>query len=307
MTELSQAILDNWQVRKTRAQKLAFIDFLKRSIPELTVEEGGFGHNRNLVVGDVKQAKVILTAHYDTCARLPIPNFITPKNMVFYLGYSLLICIPFFLLIGFLYGFLRDVTGMPLLSYYAALVLGMGAMVYLFMLGPANRHTANDNTSGVVMLTELYAAMTPEQREKTALVFFDNEENGLLGSSFFAKCHKKDGLKEKLVINYDCVSNGDYLLLVQNKPAGKRYGKALAESFVSTEEKTVCLESSAKAFYPSDQVNFPVNVGVAALNKHKLLGLYMDKIHTKHDTVFDERNIQFLTAGTLSLLDTMEG
>ena len=149
--------------------------------------------------------------------------------------------------------------------------------------------------------------MTPEQREKTALVFFDNEENGLLGSSCFAKFHKKDGLKEKLVINFDCVSDGDHLLLVRNKPAIRQYGKQLEAAFRSNGEKTVHLESSAKAFYPSDQVNFPVGVGVAALKKHKLLGLYMDKIHTKHDTAFDERNIRFLTGGTLSLIDRMEG
>ena len=47
MTELSKIILDKWQVRKTRQQKTAFIDFMKSQIPELTVEEGGSGACRS--------------------------------------------------------------------------------------------------------------------------------------------------------------------------------------------------------------------------------------------------------------------
>ena len=63
MTELSTSILKDWQVRKTRQQKTDFIEFMKEEIPELTVEEGGTGKNRNLIVGDVSSAKIILTAH----------------------------------------------------------------------------------------------------------------------------------------------------------------------------------------------------------------------------------------------------
>ena len=31
------------------------------------------------------------------------------------------------------------------------------------------------------------------------------------------------------------------------------------------------------------------------MKRARFVGLYMDKIHTKHDTVFDERNIEYLT------------
>lgn len=303
MTELSETILQSWQVRKTKKQKLAFIDFLKSQIPELTVEEGGLGHNRNLVVGDVSHAKVLLTAHYDTCAQLPFPNFITPKNMLFYLGYTLLIMIPFFILFPLLWRALEAVTSNFWLSYWGGFLLSMGLLLWLFMGGKPNEHTANDNTSGVIQLCELYAAMTPEQKSQVALVFFDNEENGLLGSAFFAKRHKKDNLKDKLVVNFDCVSDGDHLMFVLNKPARKQYGEAAAAAFQTTESKTVCLEKSSSAFYPSDQANFPTSMAVAALKKKKLLGLYMDKIHTKHDRNFDRENIRFLTGGTLDLLD----
>ena len=54
-------------------------------------------------------------------------------------------------------------------------------------------------------------------------------------------------------------------------------------------------------FYPSDQMNFNRGIGVAALNKSKRGILYMDKIHTPRDTVYDEENIAFLKNGAIKL------
>ena len=53
-----------------------------------------------MVAGDPDTAKVIFSAHYDTCAALPIPNFITPRNMFFYICYQLLMMTPLFLVIA---------------------------------------------------------------------------------------------------------------------------------------------------------------------------------------------------------------
>ncbi len=303
MTELSREILENWQIRKTKAQKTAFIAFLQEKLPGLQVEQKG--KNRNLVLGDVKTAKLIVTAHYDTCSRVPFPNFVTPKNFLLYLLYNILIVLPFLglmFLVWWLVSLIPGATYFGWLAGYAAMML---SMVFVLMGGKPNEHTANDNTSGVITLCQLIATMTPEQKEKVCFVFFDNEEAGLLGSAAFAKRHKKDGLKNKLLLNFDCVSDGDIFLLVHNKPAGKQYGQAISEAFAPTEEKAVEICSSARAFYPSDQKNFPVNVAVSAMHRSKWAGLYMDKIHTKHDTVFQEENIHYLTEATVKLADAL--
>ena len=305
MTPLSDKILADWQVRKTKKQKTAFIEFMQSQIPGLRVEQGGFGNNRNLVLGDVKNAKVIVGAHYDTCARLPFPNFISPKNIPLYVGYSLLIYIPFAILAGFLNYLLHFITDDFLILYWGPFLPAMALMFYLFMGGKPNPHTANDNTSGIITLCELIAAMTEEQKAQTAFVFFDNEENGLLGSSFFRKLHKKDGLDKKLMLNFDCVSDGDHMLFVLSKPAMKAYGEAMTAAFPSTAEKTVYIEKSSNTMYPSDQAGFPMGVGIAALKKKKFVGLYMNKIHTIKDTVFQEENITFFVDGTLRLFDAI--
>ena len=306
MTPFSQRILSDWQVRKTKKQKLAFIRLMQSHFPELRVEESKIIHNRNLVAGDLGTAEFILSAHYDTCAVLPFPNFVMPKNFLMTVLYSLLICIPFFL-IAFGFNFLLAlVTDNFMLHYWLSLILLFGLIILVFFAGIPNRHTANDNTSGVIMLCELMERMPEEMRKKVLFVFFDNEENGLLGSAFFRKLHKKE-LKDKLILNFDCVSDGDHILLVLNKAARKKYGGRLEAAFQSTAEKTVHLEKSSSAMYPSDQAGFPMSAAVAALKKLPLLGLYLDRIHTGRDRVFDERNIEYLCTRTLRFLSAPEG
>ena len=306
MTELSREILRDWQVRKTKAQKLRFIEFMQGRLPGLRVEEGGTPRCRNLVLGDPESAEVVFTAHYDTCARLPFPNFITPKNIVFYLLYQLLILLPFFVLAGLLafltirLGFYAP--GAMMLSF----VLAMGLMLWMFVFGPANPHTVNDNTSGVVTLCELIGALSEEELGRCAFVFFDHEESGLFGSAYFASRHKK-AMKDRLLINFDCVSDGDHFLFVQSGKAKKRAGAALAGAFVGTADKQVHLAGPLGAFYPSDQANFRCGVGVAALNRHPVLGLYMTRIHTAKDTVCDERNFAFLVEGARRFLRLYRG
>lgn len=304
MEHISETILKDYQVRKTKAQKLRFIELMKSQYPDIKVEESGIIKSRNLVLGDVETAKVVFTAHYDTCAVLPVPNFIAPKNFLLTLVYGVVLAIPFFLVMMLVEVLLMRLTDSFFLSFYPAFLLMLGLLLWVFMLGKPNQHTANDNTSGVVLLCELMAALTEEERKKAAFVFFDNEEYGLFGSAQFLKKHKKK-MKDKLLINFDCVSDGDHLLLVQNKAARKQYGEALNEAFQSRGEKKVHLERSSNTFYPSDQANFPVNVGVAALKKKKFIGYYMNRIHTKRDVIFEEENIRILRDGAKAFLESI--
>jgi len=300
MTELSRTILEKYQVRKSKKQKLAFAELLRSYIPQLQVQEGGFPRNRNLIVGDPATAKVILGAHYDTCARLPFPNFITPKKPLIAIAYGILIALPV-IAVMFLVNFLTALIFWdPLLNYWVTLLLYL-AIMYLMLAGPANKHTANDNTSGVITLLEIYQKMDPQMRSEVCFVFFDNEEAGLLGSGYFRKKYKKS-VKNTLMINFDCVSDGDHFLLGISKNANQKYRVAIARAFTPEGNKQVLLENLKKIYYPSDQAGFPTAIAVAALKYKKPFGYYMDKIHTKRDTVFDEQNITYLADRTLQLI-----
>lgn len=327
MTQIAKDVLERYQVRKSKKQKDAFIAYVRELAEQrgydLKIEKGSFGA-RNIVIGDPERAKVLYTAHYDTCAWLPFPNFITPKSPLIWILYQLVttllfIVLPVFLLffaglflyagIGALLSFLLPIdgdvwsaVGGELVAPILFLVLGFGALA-LMIAGPANKHTANDNTSGTVLLLEILDALPKEQRDKVCLVFFDLEEAGLFGSASFAKTHKSV-MKNTLLLNFDCVSDGDHLLFVAGK--GAREDCALiASAFEGSDEKTVEVLSKG-AVYPSDQVNFKRGVGVSSLKRSKKFGLlYMDRIHTAKDVVFMEENIALLKAGALKLPELM--
>ena len=301
MTEFSREILDRWQVRKTKQQKTDFIGFMKKNFSDMKIEEGGrIIKSRNLVIGDVQKADFILTAHYDTCAALPFPNVLSPTNMVFTLFYNILICLPFFAVMAIIFRLLSFMTDDFLIRYWISFAVMLVLLFAVFMGGKPNKHTANDNTSGVITLLELMNRLSPEQKERTAFVFFDNEENGMLGSAFFAKKYK-GCLADKLVINFDCVSDGDHILVAMNNESKKRIDPIVRDAFVPENGKAVYVSSNA--FYPSDQIMFPVSIAVAALKRKKGIGLYLDRIHTKRDTVFDESNIEYICEKIASLLD----
>ena len=303
MTPQSRKIIEDFQIRKSKKQKEAFRTWLcaeLRNAGYAPSVQTGFAA-KNVVAGDADTAKVIFSAHYDTCAVLPIPNFITPRNLFFYICYQML-----FLLIFLVVIFLFDFSFFLLTGAPAAVGIGLSYILCIFLVwwilnGPANKHTANDNTSGVVTLLETALTMPDEDRKKVCFVFFDNEEKGLFGSAAFTRAHKK-AKKEILNINFDCVSDGDS---IQFYPGGglKKDGAALEQierAFESRGEKQTEVVRGF-GFYPSDNAAFKRGVGVCALKHKKIVGYYINRIHTSKDTRFEEENIEILRDGAVRL------
>ncbi len=305
MTPIAQTVFDRFEIRKTKKQKADFRAWAGSFATEhgYAVKEvrGSLGAV-NLVIGNPETAAVVFTAHYDTCAVLPFPNFITPKAPLIYLMYQVLISLLLLAPAFVVYGLLLTVTD-PYLAYWVFLLLLWGSLL-LMIAGPANKHTANDNTSGTVAVLETMAAMPEALRKNAAFILFDLEEAGLLGSSGFAGKHKK-AMAQKPIINMDCVSDGSHMLFAVRRKA-RPLADTLRRCYAGTEDITV--EVATRGFiYPSDQSAFPCGVGVAALKRGVAGILYMDRIHTKLDTIFEERNIAFLVDGAIQLTRELAG
>ena len=308
MTQQSQKIISDFQVRKTRKQKEAFrawlCEELKKAGYSPSVEKSFAA--KNVVAGDPDTAEVIFSAHYDTCAVLPIPNFITPRNIFFYICYQFL-----FLLIFLAVVFVFDFAVFSLTDAPAEVGIGLSYVLFIFMVwwiidGKANKHTANDNTSGVVTLLETALAMPEEDRKKVCFVFFDNEEKGMFGSAAFTKAHKR-AKKEALNINFDCVSDGGSIQFFPGKRLKKDETalEQIERSFEGRGGKAVEVVRGF-GFYPSDNASFKRGVGVCALKHKRVIGYYMDRIHTNRDTVFEEENIELLRDGALRLARSLK-
>ena len=285
-------------IRKSRQQKEAFrrdvTSWLEQLGYEVHTEKGSFG-SRNLVIGNPQSSKFLVTAHYDTCARLPFPNLITPCNFWLFLLYQIFVCAVLLLpaaAIGAVAGWLLHSYDMG--CYLFSILLWVELL--LVLIGPANPSNANDNTSGVVTLLALADSLPPENRKDVCFVLFDLEEAGLIGSSSYQSKHKKETARQ-LVLNLDCVGEGGNLCFFPTAKVKKDKGQlAQLQRLEGTYgSKTLTIQAAGFACYPSDQMNFPRGVGICALRRSKA-GLYLSRIHTPRDTLLDETNVNTLCA-----------
>ena len=315
-------ILTQFPVRKTNKQKQAFRDAMQAYLTQMEypiqIEEGIFG-SQNIVIGDPDKAKYLVTAHYDTCARLPFPNLLTPFNPVLFLLYQLLIAALILLsaaLIGLVLAvavFFAGVWWAPpdsgvivalitLLAWYAGFLVSGTALILLMYFGPANKQNANDNTSGVVTLLEIARTLPENQRHKVCFVLFDLEEKGLWGSKSYRKTHK-EATNRQIVLNLDCVGDGDYIRMFPTKKL-KQDRKKLTSLYKSCGymgKKSIVVHEKGFGINPSDQKNFPYGVGICALRKNKLC-YYLSRIHTKMDTTLEEENVNILRAALTTFI-----
>lgn len=290
-------------VRKTKAQKAAFRTAVQSYGEKLgypvSLEKGAFGAN-NILLGDPEGARFLVTAHYDTCARMLLPNFITPCNVPLYLVYQIgivLLMIVVSAVAGAAGGLLLGIGSVKWISLSVYFVL-----LFSLIFGPANTVNANDNTSGVVTLLEIARTLPENQRHKVCFVLFDLEEAGLIGSASYRKKHKK-ATDRQLVLNLDCVGDGDHLRMFPTKALRKNRRKltSLYRACGYFGKKSLLVHEKGASVYPSDQKHFPFGVGICALRKHKKI-LYMSRIHTKKDTVLEETNVNILRAALTTFI-----
>lgn len=304
MIDKPMDILSQYPVRKSKKQKQAFRDAIYSYAQSLgyacAIEKGNMGA-QNVVIGNPETAEHLITAHYDTCARMPFPNLITPCNFILYLLYQIAITVILLALacvLGIIVVIFTMDVNIALSAYWVSLMVFLLLMIY----GPANKNNANDNTSGVVTLLEIAKSFPEEQRHKVCFVLFDLEEAGLIGSAAYYSKHKKES-RNQLVWNLDCVGEGDDLIFFPSNKVKKDENKMLIlqKCVAQLPSKQISVRKKGFSFYPSDQANFPYGVGIAALKRNKLC-LYLDKIHTKRDTVLDETNVNILRAAIISAI-----
>lgn len=296
-------VLSNFPVRKTKSQKEVFRDAVQSFAEGLgypvTIEKGRFG-SQNVVMGDPETAKYLVTAHYDTCARMPFPNFIMPCNVMVFVMCQL----GKWLLIAFVSILISTLCGMVFgkWSIAPAAVFAVLSLVALSIIGPSNPSNANDNSSGVVTVLEMLRSFPENRRHKVCFVLFDLEEAGLIGSASYRKTHR-NATDNQIVLNLDCVGEGDQIRMFPSKTL-KEDRKMLTSLYKACGyfgKKNLLVHEKGFAVYPSDQMYFPYGVGICSLKQNKH-GLYVSKIHTPKDTVLEETNVNILRAALTSFI-----
>ena len=310
MEKIKKVIFDKYLIRKSYKQKQKFSNYIEDHLKAIgyTVKKDNYRKNaNNIIVGDVKNADVILTAHYDTPANALIPITTGFSNWFIFILSQLFIFFVFIALtsviVAILSFFIKNRLLTILISYLIVI-----AYTLQIQWGFANKNNYNDNTSGVITLLSIMHNLNQEEREKVCFVFFDEEELGLVGSKHF-KDKYNHLIKDKPLINFDCVANGSHLNFI--------YKKAFKNSpnfeLLNTSAKKV-IEKSRKKFrkgralhniYMSDQLHFKNSVGVVSSVRLPLFGHFITRIHSHFDTKFDDENIDLLTDTMLKYINQL--
>ena len=307
-------LIEQFPIRKTKLQKECFRNWVMDECVKLgyTAQVETKGSSNNVVIGDADKAEAIFTAHYDTPPVMPVPNFITPCNVLVYLLYQIVLTVLIIgvgaglgVLAGVLVGALSGDWDVGAMVGSLGSMIGMWTLIILMMFGPANKNNANDNTSGVASVLETMARIPAEKRGKVAFILFDNEEKGMLGSSAFASKHK-DVKKNTLLVNMDCVGLGENILFFSPKKArGHAHYEKLVAGMNAQAGRNLEMFNMEGHLYPSDQSQFKHGIAVCSCKKAKVIGYYCDKIHTKHDTIADAGNIAFIADGLAAFAQSL--
>jgi len=294
---LKEYLLTVYPVRRTGAQKAEFRKWLLRELKRAgwkASEEtyGKMNGSVNVVAGDPDKASLFLCTHYDTAARMLAPDFVSPTNVAAHVIYHLVAALALLaaaFLLALAVSFPLDKPELMVPLFLVLAVAGLGVSAY----GPANRSNANGNSSGVLAL--LAAAGVVEHDKRVCLVFLDNNEKNLLGASAFKKRHiERAG--ESLFIHFDCVGDGENLLLMPSRASrwDAALLSALREAFPAADGVQPRLRDKGLHYYPSDNRKFKYHVAVCACRYLAGLGYYIPHLRTKKDTVLEERNIAYV-------------
>ena len=144
-----QEVNARFPVRKSKVQKAQFRQYVLQKAQELgyaaRVEENkAICTNRNIVVGDVDKAKVLVTAHYDTPATVGLPNVMLPMNRPMFYLVQALIALVMVVFIFVPTGIVKKLTG-SIFCTEATLIGLYCLMMYLLLAGVPNPHNVNDN------------------------------------------------------------------------------------------------------------------------------------------------------------------
>lgn len=215
--------------RLTFKQRSKFINYIGGELLKNNIEcsadkySNRIDKEMSLVVGNLKTAKKIIVAGYDTPRKILFSKFIyhpldweknrkqEKKNIIIVLIISIVATI----ICGLGIYYLKYVTKNIRLILYALIVIVMILVVKLNK-GYANFYNFNKNTGGITVLFKLAQYVNVSSR-KTAYVFLDNTAEGYKGYERLKELLDEFNNKNPQLIILDCIAEGENIYVAFNE------------------------------------------------------------------------------------------
>lgn len=142
-------INDLYGIRRSKEEKDRFISYIKGEFDNAYIDIDKEKKHKNIVIGNIENSKVLLTAHYDTPAVSLFPNLIMPRNFILNILYQVLIAL-IMVILGLITSYMVCYLFVISLDFWYLIFIVFYFLFYFLMTRAfTNKHNKNDNTSGV--------------------------------------------------------------------------------------------------------------------------------------------------------------
>ena len=306
MTDYAALLSERFPVRKTKAQRQVFRDWLTTELKTLGYnpreETNGFLKARNILVGNPDKTGALFTVRTDTPARWILPDLWFPRNLVMWLFWQLLHLILLLLPALMVYLAVWQISGQNARVGLWAFVLTYVATLLATQFGPANRVNRGEDADLAAMLT-LMAMIPEEDRGKASFLF-----TGWMGARAWAKEHPLPAYT-RLTVVFSRIGTGKTMLLVSNKSAEKATGfGSLKSTWIQRGERETEHYAAMGCTLRGDRKAFRCGVSLTACHRSKLLGLWCRGGHTSSspDRQIDPENIAYVSECCAAFLNGLK-
>lgn len=286
--------------RFKRSDKEMFLEIIGQKLKEfgLDFELKQFGKVIKSINLETKNDNpdYVFIAHYDTGTILPF--WFNWLMRIFGINRQLIIMFSIGISVTLLSGLFSRYV--PFIDSIVAITLGL-SMLSIFI---PNKKNLDDNTSGVITLLQIASKLKGNSELNAKLIFVDNEEIGLIGSSAHYKYLKKNNKigNHCKVFSIDCIGgSGDIPLIIRNGES--TYLDLLKEDLMN--EFGTC-ETIKMEMPASDNYSFKAlgALNLSFVSKSTLKGgYYIKNIHSSKD---DQINMDRISKVSDIIVEMME-
>ncbi|MEG2799034.1 MAG: hypothetical protein RR925_04045 [Erysipelotrichaceae bacterium] len=240
--------------RNSQKQRLKFLRVLKKQFDllkfQVQIQKKSISFMKmdskniyNMYIGDIKNAKIIITSYFDT----PIKSLWPSKQLAFETGVSkanvyinMLLSLLFIgSSVGIIYFLLLpQLNNYGFISLWGFLTICIGLISFFVIRqirgGIINRYNMVRNTSSIVSMIQLASKLTEAERKDIAFAFIDDGTGSELGLKML---NEYIGKNHSTRVYLDSVSNGKNVQCFTNKDLKEAFDKENIHPLLTTKKR----------------------------------------------------------------------
>lgn len=254
---------------------------------------------RNIVAGNLKQAKTIIVVPYDTPSRVfwhkflyyPLDGNLSARKSLFPMYVPIFLL--YFLMLALMYGipYFMPTPEAVSAAYIAGIVL-LVLIVALLAKGIPTRKNAIYH-AGVAAALELAASLEKEQKRNVAFVFTD-QNSGKFYGAYYVRLRLDELKKSAQVITLNGVGAGGELVIGYTKGQKKNAQELIKAA--GKHHRVASKSMDSEMLVQSAMQYFPKGIVVASGVYDEKHNLYIDRLRRNHDDQVDEKQLEVIVS-----------